>query len=248
MRSLITYSTVQHSFAISIRNVLKSPLQLSILLIGLFFSNSGLAQTIFDPRINCVNGCTAKDIKNISAALVFPNPPNDQLPSNFSCNTGQNVSVKLAVYLTTQTQKAGLYLYANVRRSSDNSILATVSECFPSGALTSVSGATKVVFNQGLSWSCGTSIKLTDVYVAWGTGNDDFCQGVSDPRCPATTSKCFALPEGEYIPIVIPSGTGASQTKCSTSPGGSTATFNLTESDATVRGSQPATYVVKWYS
>jgi hypothetical protein len=218
------------------------------LLSGLFLSNLSSAQTVFDPRVNCVNGCTAKDIKKITAALVFPTSPYNQLPSNFSCNTGDNVSVKLAVYLTTQTQKAGIYVYANIRNSATNAIITTLSECFTSGALTSVNGDTKVVFNQSLTWSCGTSIKLTDVYVAWGTGNDDFCQGSADPRCPATTSKCYSLPEGEYIPIVIPSGSGASQTKCSTSPGGSTATFNLTESDATVRGSQPATYLVKWYS
>jgi hypothetical protein len=99
-------SFAQHSFAISIRNLLKGSWPVSILLlIGLFFTNTGSAQTIFDPHVNCVNGCTAKDIKNITAALVFPTAPYDQLPSNFSCNTGENVSVKLAVYLTTNTQK-----------------------------------------------------------------------------------------------------------------------------------------------
>ena len=216
-------------------------------ILSFLFSNPVSAQTVFDPHVNCVNGCTAKDIKKITAALVYPDPPNAQLPSNFSCNNGDNVNVKLAVFLTTQTQKAGIYVYANIRNSSTNALIKTVSECFSSGALTTVGEATKVVFNEAVTWSCGTIIKLTDVYVAWGTGNEDFCVGSPLPRCPATTSKCFALGEGEYIPIVIPIGSGTSQTKCSTSPGGTTATFNLTESDATIIGSQTGVHV-RWYS
>src|SRR5215204_6333675 len=81
-------------------------------MLGFLFSNSSAAQAVFDPKVNCINGCTAKDIKKITAALVYPNAPYEQLPSNFNCTSGQQVTVKLAIFLTTSTQKAGLYAYA----------------------------------------------------------------------------------------------------------------------------------------
>ncbi|MES2647219.1 MAG: hypothetical protein V4717_10110, partial [Bacteroidota bacterium] len=215
------------------------------LFFALAYSNVTIAQ-VFDPRVNCINGCNAKDIKAITAALVYPNAPYNQLPTSFSCNNGEPVEVKLAIFLTTSTQKAGLYAYANVRNATTNALITTVSECVSSGALTSVSGVTKVVFTPLITWSCGTAIKLTDVYVGWGTGTDDFCQGSTLPRCPTTTAKCFSIAPGSYVPVVIPVGTPADATKCSDVALGTTATFNLHSMDATILGLQTGT--VSYYS
>ncbi len=85
------------------------------------------------------------------------------------------------------------------------------------------------------------------MFIGWGTGNTDFCQGVSTPRCPGTPSKCYSLPPDEYISVVIPTAGSTISEKCSDAPGGTTATFNLTSLNADIIGTQQNVSVT-WYS
>ena len=147
-------------------------LMAGFLFLGLFSGNISFAQ--FNPNTDCVNGCTAKDIKKITAYLVSPILPNNPFPPSFTCNTGDAITVKLAMELTTSTGRRGIYIFANIRNALTNVILGNVSECFVDAQL-GVTAITKLVFNKQLSWNCGTSIKLTDVYIGWGTGQEDFC-------------------------------------------------------------------------
>lgn len=216
--------------------------RLFFLIVLPFFSISSYAQ--FDPRVNCTNGCTSNDIQIKTAYLVEPNSPYNQLTGSFQCQGTANV--KLALELTTKTPRVGVFIFARVVNKLNPTIIyATVSECF-STTLASV-GTTKVVFSQNISWPCGTEILLTDVFIGWGTGNTDFCQGVSTPRCPGTPSKCYSLPPGEYITIIIPTAGSAISEKCSDAPGGTTATFNLTSLNSAIIGTQQ-NVTVTWYS
>jgi hypothetical protein len=202
-------------------------------------SNISFAQ---DPSLNCTSGCTSKDVQIQRAYLVQTDGTN--FPANFSCTPPANVTVKLALDLTTKTPRVGVYIFAKIKNSSTDALIGTVSECFSTALATG--GTTKVVFTQTVSWPCGVGIKLTDVYIAWGTGNTDFCQANSAPRCGATPSKCFMLPPGEFIPIVIPVGTPAGATQCSTVPAGTTSVFNLHNLDATILNGQSGT--VSYYT
>src|SRR5205814_4012763 len=196
----------------------------SSLALGLLLGVIGTAQ-IGDPHTDCTNGCTANDVQIKSAYLVEPNAPYNPLTGSFQCQG--SASVKLALDLTTKTPRVGVYVYAKIVNHVTPSIIyATVSECF-STALAS-GGVTKVVFSTPVSWPCGTAIDLSNVFIGWGTGGSDFCAGSPNPRCPATPSKCFSLPPGSYITIVVPTSANAAISQCETTAGGGTASFNLT--------------------
>lgn len=212
------------------------------LFVLLLFSINSYAQ--FDPRVDCTNGCTSNDIQIKTAYLVEPNSPYNQLTGSFQCQGTANV--KLALELTTKTPRVGVFIFARVVNKLNPAIIyATVSECFSTPLATG--GTTKVVFSQNISWPCGTEILLTDVFIGWGTGNTDFCQGVSTPRCPGTPSKCYSLPPGQYITVIIPTAGSTIAERCSDAPGGTTATFNLTSLNSTIIGNQQNVSVT-WYS
>jgi hypothetical protein len=212
------------------------------LFVFLLFSINSFGQ--FDPRVNCTNGCTSNDIQIKTAYLVEPNSPYSQLTAAFQCQGTANV--KLALELTTKTPRVGVFIFARVvNRDNPTIVYATVSECFSTSLASN--GTTKVVFSQSIGWPCGTPIVLKDVFIGWGTGNTDFCQGVSTPRCPGTPSKCYSLPPDEYISVVIPTAGSTISEKCSDAPGGTTATFNLTSLNADIIGTQQNVSVT-WYS
>lgn len=210
--------------------------------LAILLSTMSFAQ-ITDPFTQCTNGCTANDVQIKRAYLVQPTSPYNELNSSFQCQTLANV--KLALDLTAKTPRIGVYVFARIVNHSDHTIIYTpVGECFP--APLASTGVTKVVFNQPISWPCGTQIDLIDVFIGWGTGNTDFCAGSSDPRCPATPSKCFSLPPGQYISIQIPSATNSSMTQCETTAGGGTSSFDLTSLNGTV-SNNASNVTVNWW-
>jgi hypothetical protein len=210
---------------------------------GLLFISTSVIGQITDPFVQCTNGCTANDIQIKRAYLVEPTSPFNELSSSFQCQG--NASVKLALDLTTKTPRVGVYVFARiVNHTTHATVYATVGECFSTPLATG--GTTKVVFNQAISWPCGTQIDLIDVFIGWGTGNTDFCAGSSDPRCPATPSKCYSLPPGEYITIQIPTATNTSIALCETTLGGGTASFDLTSKNSTVTGGASGVSVNWW--
>src|SRR5690606_5160904 len=151
----------------------------------------------------------------------------DQLSSSFVCPGSGKADVYLTLELTTKTPRIGVVIYLNIKEFSPvpapngtiGEQVITFAECF-SKALNQPTN--KVTFSQKFIWDCGTPIVLTDVFIGWGTGNTNFCTG-SEFQCPATSSKCYSLPPGQYIPIVTPSANETSATLCSTDPGGTTA-------------------------
>jgi hypothetical protein len=242
--SPFTISATGSFFDFGKRNLKRLPVfaKLCCLALGLMCSILSWSQTPTQPS-DCKTGCTSNDVQIKSAYLVDP-VTGQKLDASFQCQG--TVTVKLALELTTKTPRVGVVIYANIKDftgGTAGTILSTPSECF---GITLNQPTNKVVFQQTFSWSCGTPIVLTDVFIGWGTGNTNFCTG-SGFQCPATSSKCYSLPPGQYITIQVPTGQGASQTKCSTNPGGTTAVFDLTASDNTIKNGQTGVHV-RWYS
>jgi len=143
--------------------------------------------------------------------------------------------------LTTKTPRVGVVIFVRIKSFDPTTKIigsevsgSPISQCF---GIALNQPTNKVTFTTPFNWTCGTPIVLTDVFLGWGTGNTNFCTG-DGFQCPATSSKCYSLPPGQYIPIITPSANNASATLCSTQPGGTTAAFDLTTLESTVKGSQ----------
>jgi hypothetical protein len=224
-------------------SILKSLFLCPVFLLASASVNNANAQTPQSPA-DCKTGCTSNDVQIIRAYLVDPTT-NQQLSGSFSCSG--TVSVKLALELTTNTPRVGVVVYANIKNFTGGTVgttLVSKKECF--GA-TLNQPTNKVVFSGAFGWTCGTPIVLTDVFLGWGTGNTDFCAGLSAFRCPGTPSKCFSLPAGQYIAIQIPTALNISRSRCPDAVGGNTATFDLTALNGDV-SNNASNVTVAWYS
>jgi hypothetical protein len=205
---------------------------------GLFFSSVTRAQS---SPADCKLGCTSNDVQ-IKAAYLSDDKGN-KLPTSFVCPSSGSAAVYLTLELTTKTPRVGVVIFANIKNFTGGtlgSIIATPSQCF--GGVPLDQPTNKVTFHSSFTWSCGTPIAMTDVFLGWGTGNTDFCTGTGF-QCPATSSKCFSLPPGQYIAIETPVPQNKTLTKCSDQPGGTTSTFNL----STVSVTNSANVTITWW-
>jgi hypothetical protein len=225
-------------------SVKKRTLRLSSLLatlccsIALFFSTIGIAQTPAD----CVQGCTSNDVQ-IKAAYLSTQA-GVKLGSSFVCPQSGSANVYLTLELTTNTPRIGVSIFTNVKALDANgnptgNPIASPNECF---GIALNQPTNKVTFQTPFNWQCGTAIALTDVFIAWGTGNKNFCTG-SAFQCPATPSKCYQLPGDKFIAIETPTPQNQTVTQCSDAKGGTTSTFNL--NNVTVTSSSNVT--ITWW-
>lgn len=222
-------------------------------LVTLFMSATGLAQKKPPPPPpttpgDCKIGCTSNDVQIIKAYLSDVN--GNKLGASFVCPQDGDADVYLTLELTTNTPRVGVVIYGQIwqwdainNKTVGTLPLDTKSECFGD---TLNKPTNKVTFKSTFNWTCGTPIAFTKVFIGWGTGNTNFCTGTAF-QCPATSSKCFQLPDDQAIGIETPSTHETSQTECSTVPAGTTAIFDLKASDDDVKGSQ-TNVTVKWYS
>jgi hypothetical protein len=218
-------------------------LALCCLATALFTSTTGHAQAPQSPA-DCKAGCTSNDVQIIRAFLVNPTT-GAEIGSNFPCSG--TATVKLGLELATKTPRVGVEVYANIKNFTGGvigNLITNTKQCF---SVVLDQPTNRVVFQSTFSWTCGMPIALTDVFLGWGTGNTDFCQANAAFRCPGTPSKCYQLPPGQYIPIIIPSANTASATLCANPSGGTTATFDLTTLESTVKGTQ-TNVTVSWFS
>ena len=167
--------------------------KISLMVFTFLVAINSFAQTPSSPA-DCKLGCTSNDVQIQNAYLS--DISGNKLPSNFVCPLSGSATVYLTLELTTKTPRIGVVIYTNIKSftppSTIGSLITTFSECFG----TNLNQPTnKVTFSQAFNWTCGTSIVLTDVFIGWGTGNTNFCTG-SSFQCPATSSKCYALPPG----------------------------------------------------
>src|SRR5438034_4951254 len=180
-----------------------------------------LAQT---SPADCKLGCTSNDVQIKSAYLSDIN--GNKLSSSFVCPQSGTATVYLTLELTTKTPRVVVVIYANIKNFTGGvigSTIATPSQCF---GIALNQPTNKVTFQNSFLWPCGVPIVMTDVLLGWGTGNTNFCTGTGF-QCPATSSKCYSLPPGQYIAIETPVPQNQTVTQCSDQPGGTTSTFNL---------------------
>lgn len=194
------------------------------LLATLAFTTTGSAQT------NCKTGCTSNDVQIKKAYLVDAN--GNALSTN--CTNGDAVTAYLALELTASTPRVGVSISGNVKIHGTETIVSggVLARCFGVSLIsTTANPTTKVVYDHNpITWTCGTSIDLKNVFIAWGTGNSNFCTGDA-AQCPATSSKCWSQPTTGYIPVVsypcvaatITSTTPANDAQCE----GGTASFTV---------------------
>ena len=218
-------------------NVPKQIVTLSLIALGLVFTLATNAQS---SPADCKLGCTSNDVQ-IKAAYLSDASGN-KLPASFVCPQSGTAAVYLTLELTTKTPRIGVVIFANVKDftgGTPGSVIATPSQCF---GVALNQPTNKVTFQNSFNWACGSPIALTDVFLGWGTGNTNFCTG-SGFQCPATSSKCFSLPPGQYIAIETPVPQDKTIRQCSDQAGGTTSTFNL--SNVSVTNSSNVT--VTWW-
>ncbi|HEV8508306.1 MAG TPA: hypothetical protein VGQ53_23045, partial [Chitinophagaceae bacterium] len=220
-----------------VTNVPKQIVTLLLVAFGLISSSTANAQS---SPADCKLGCTSNDVQ-IKAAYLSDASGN-KLSTSFVCPQSGSAAVFLTLELTTKTPRVGVVIFANIKNftgGTPGAVIATPSQCF---GVTLNQPTNKVTFQNSFNWPCGTPIALTDVFLGWGTGNTNFCTG-SGFQCPATSSKCFSLPPGQYIAIETPVPQDKTITQCSDQAGGSTSTFNL--SNVSVTNSSNVT--VTWW-
>jgi len=225
--SFINFREYRNPLKVPVTNIPKQFITLCLLGLGLFFSSATKAQS---SPADCKLGCTSNDVQ-IKAAYLSDASGN-KLSASFVCPPSGSAAVYLTLELTTKTPRVGVVIYANIKNftgGTPGSIIATPSQCF---GVALNQPTNKVTFQNSFAWPCGTPIAMTDVFLGWGTGNTNFCTG-SGFQCPATSSKCYSLPPGQYIAIETPVPQDQTITQCSDQPGGSTSTFNLSNVSVT---------------
>jgi hypothetical protein len=223
----------------------RSFLTICCLAMGLLFSITSKAQTA---PADCTQGCTSNDVQIKTAYLS--DASGNKLDNTFVCPQSGTAQVYLTLELTTKTPRVGVAIFTRIKLFTPPSTIGAevtgspISQCF---GIALNQPTNKVTFTGAFTWTCGSAIVMTDVFIGWGTGNTNFCGTNTSFICPATPSKCYQLPNGSFIAIITPTSGTASQTKCSTAPGGTTATFNLTDSDPALINGQTGVHV-RWYS
>lgn len=162
----------------------------------LVFSFSANAQNALQPAdCNHIN-CTSNDVRIISAYISGPG----DVPIN--CLDAQPFhNAELHLILVTNTPRIGVSIsgFLNV----DNNPIP-LAQCF-TGVSLNDNSPNNLVYNLGSSLDaiqCGEhDFNLTNIFIAWGTGNTDFCTGTA-AQCPATPAKC-RFKEGETIEVDV---------------------------------------------
>lgn len=145
-----------------------------LLLAAVLLSTNAMAQTC--PDLNC----TSNDIK---VERVFLSDANG-VPLTSDCTPGVQGQAYLNVVVSTTTPRVGVYVSGMLRIK--NMADQPVSNCFG----VPLTGNNNVLrYTTPINWTCGSEIMLTDIFIAWGTGNKDFC---ADPTtCSSIVpSKC----------------------------------------------------------
>jgi len=205
--------------------------------VGLFFSSITKAQS---SPADCKLGCTSNDVQ-IKAAYLTDKDGN-KLSTGFVCPSDGTATVYLTLELTTKTPRIGVVIFANIKEftgGNPGSLITTPSQCF--GTVLN-QPTNKVTFKNPFDWQCGIPIVMTDVFLGWGTGNTNFCTGTGF-QCPATSSKCYSLPPGQYIAIETPVPRDQTITQCSDQAGGTTSTFDLSNVSVT----NSANVTITWW-
>ncbi|MBC5993008.1 PKD domain-containing protein [Pontibacter cellulosilyticus] len=147
---------------------------LMLLISALLVSSNVFAQTC--PDLNC----TSNDVTVQRVYLADVNG----VPLTSACTPGEQVQAYLHLVVSTNTPRVGAFILGTLK--IDGMADQAVANCF-GVALTGNNNILK--YPTPVNWTCGKKIMLVDIFVAWGTGNTDFC--VNPTTCSSIVpSKC----------------------------------------------------------
>ncbi|MDN3654621.1 PKD domain-containing protein [Ferruginibacter paludis] len=188
---------------------------------------------------NCGNvNCTANDVRVISAYLSGP----DGAPIN--CSSAQPfLNAQLHLIVFSNTQRKGVSISGNFDVKI-NGVTSTVlfANCFTNITLND-GGNNDLAFSFPLpDATCVDVFSLNNLFVSWGTGKTDFCDGSSNGHCPETPSKCRYTPD-ETIPVTVKLEVDFISLQGDCSAGGDSKAFDFTPSIVTDKNIQyPVTF------
>lgn len=157
-----------------------------VLLASLFFVVTSSKGQGACPGSNCTSGdMTIIKVELVDALTLGP------LPN--TCIPGQeNVSVKLKVtFDATANKRYGFLIIGDL--VIDGQPGGRISQCYPEDF---IQGQHTRILDQVISWPCGSTLSLVNVYTAW------------DNQAPSTTVCSFLMPDGSI------SNCGAIDPKC----------------------------------
>jgi hypothetical protein len=146
--------------------------------------------------------CTSNDIRVVSAYISGPNN------APIDCSSGDPfLNAELHLIVSSNTQRIGISIVGtlNILDGSNNVQQSfALANCFTGISINNGSNNNLVypLGNTLTGTQCLPNFSLSDVFISWGTGNTDFCNGSSNAECPATPAKCRFKP-GETIPVTV---------------------------------------------
>jgi hypothetical protein len=144
--------------------------------------------------------CTSNDVRIVRAFL------STTTGGEIECEAGDEINADLHLIVSTKTGRTGVYLSADIW--VDGVYYSTIANCF-GVLLTGTNNDLKTTISD-FPCPIGKTIELRNVFVAWGTGKDNFCPNTE----PETPSKC-RYKEGEVIIVeLLGSGFSFLQGEC----------------------------------
>ncbi|CAN5577955.1 hypothetical protein BH11BAC5_BH11BAC5_54700 [soil metagenome] len=146
---------------------------------------------------NCGNvNCTSSDVRVISAYLSGPG----DMPIDCSI-AGPFANAELHLIVFSNTQRIGVSISGTL---NINGVATQVlfANCFTGITLNNGGNNNLKVIIPLPAAVCGDGFSLTDLFISWGVGQTDFCDGSTAGHCPETKAKCRYVP-GETIPVPV---------------------------------------------
>ena len=174
------FKTKTSTSCVAIANKLSPLFTLLLFISGLLFSQLGFSQAKC-PDLNC----TANDVQINRAFLGDING----VPLTQSCEPGTPQTAYLYVDFNTNATRNGLYFSATFNGNP-------ISTCFSQELK---GNSTPVRYPAPINYTCGEVLTLTDIFIAYNPGQDNFCTENPTGNCDnIITSKCSRLP-GEIV-------------------------------------------------
>ena len=161
------------------------PLQVLFTLCGLILSSTFVFAQTFPPPTSC----TSKDLRLVSASLAGATPC-------FTCTPGTTVTrgLNLAINNKTGSTRTAFAYWGTLEIYNANGTLASSSPI--SGCVGPVpKNATTTFSNGSLTYVCGQSLKLVNLYLAWTDASPSSTCNVLTSNTATINPKCGTLPE-----------------------------------------------------
>lgn len=174
---------------------------------------------------NCKYNCTAKDIDTISFSLV----KNDGTPLSCSYGSATNAYIKVS-YNNHTSGRYAAYLMGEIWQGGTKiKNINAKNACLD----TMVNGTNTYVFDPQFSWTCGESVEIKNLIIAWDT-NTNTCNNFFNQDACNPPAQSFCGGSVGYIVVTPLVSNFSADSVCA----GNVTTFT----DATTGGTKPYSY------